>query len=239
MPLPFLLFLASDPDELDGVDAPVSVLAALSWLWLGEEEGSGLRLRAAPIPESESLSLELLLELLLEEEEELEEDEDEEEEELLLEDLLVDFFFALFFAFLLWKTHSKLSALSMARASSPRKGNLRSSCCSHRRAMWCDGRGRVRRTEQRRVADKSEHNKTKTTICTPAAVGKQPHTRARMHVHTMKRTFLATRVFLQTSPKLTRELKFCVTAMESSRLSTACHQPPGSQKKRTTNECEP
>lgn len=141
MPFPFLLFLASDPDELDGVDAPVSVLAALSWLWLGDEEGSGLRLRAAPIPESESLSLEELLELLEEEEEELEEDEDEEEEELLLEDLLLAFFFARFFAFLLWKTHSKLSALSMARASSPRKGNLRSSCCSHRRAMCCGREG--------------------------------------------------------------------------------------------------
>lgn len=134
-PFSFLLFFASDPEE--GVEAAVSVLATL----VGDEDGSGLRLRAAAMPESESLSLELddeLLELLLleEDDDELDEDEEDDEEELLLlDDLPAAFFLARFFAFLLWNTHSKSSALSMARASSPRKGNLRSSCCSHRRAM--------------------------------------------------------------------------------------------------------
>jgi hypothetical protein len=151
------LLLEPEPAE-EGLAA--GVVAALEF-----DAAPGLRLRAA-IPESLSLSEELL-ELLLDEDE----DEDEEEEELLelLELLLLSFTFLGFplfsarFAFLLRKTNSNPSARSTARASDPRKGNLTSNCCNHRRA-----------------------------IC-----------------------FRATLVLRHTSAKLTREAKFCVTAMVS------------------------
>ena len=47
--------------------------------------------------------------------------------------------------------------------------------------------------------------------------------------HRTAMCFRATRVFLHTSWKLTRLLKFCVTAMVSSKLSTAWCQPPGTK----------
>jgi hypothetical protein len=152
------------------------VVAALEF-----DVAPGLRLRAAAMPESLSLSEELL-ELLLDEDED---EEDEEEEELLELELLLLLssaflglpLFSARFAFLLRKTNSNPSARSTARASDPRKGNLTSNCCNHRRAMC----------------------------------------------------FRATRVLRHTSAKLTREAKFCVTAMVSWRLRTACHHPPGTK----------
>ena len=104
--------------------------------------GSGLRLRFAA---AESLSLdeeeELLEELLLEE---------EEEELELLELLSLRFLAPSFFARrarLFLNTNSKPSARSIARASSPRKGNFKSSCPSQRRAMCCEQEQTQRRAK--------------------------------------------------------------------------------------------
>ena len=70
----------------------------------------------------------------------------------------------------------------------------------------------------------------------PSSALRRSATRARSGWYSRRRLSIFTAIFFrpdrvsrQTRSKLDRLQKFCVMAVESSRFSTACHQPPGTK----------